>query len=339
MNFDVFISYANQDKVAADTACGKLEAEGIRCWIAPRNVPPGAAWAGAIIDAIDHCRAMVVIFSSSANASKQIQREVQRAFEREVPVVPFRIENVAPEQSLAYYMESVHWLDAITPPLEQHLQKLAVSVKPFADTKTFGERENEKRGPRETKADKRTEIDRSQPPEQRKPWQPSRWSVLTVCVLGIVLVGSVGVWLAETHRPPAPPATVAVQPSPLPVTPEATPVQPPPASAQAPVSISGNWFDPQLSTSKIHILQAGNEFSLTGSAVVETGPLAGVAFDLSGSGEIIGNSLELNFSARFNNGLSVFGHCSGISRRDGLIALRCKDNNSFESTPTWIRAG
>jgi hypothetical protein len=128
MAFDVFISYPHQDKTIADAACAKLEADGIRCWIAPRDIPPGAEWAGAIVDAIDQCRAMVLIFSSSANESKQIRREVQQAFDGEKPVVFFRIENVAPEKSLRYYMGSVHWLDALTPPLEQHLQKLAASV-------------------------------------------------------------------------------------------------------------------------------------------------------------------------------------------------------------------
>jgi TIR domain len=129
INFDVFISYAQQDKATADAACAKLEADGIRCWVAPRDVPPGTEWAGAIVDAIDHCRAMVLVFSSNANQSKQIHREVQRAFEKEVPVVPFRIENVAPQKGLAYYMGPVHWLDALTPPLEQHLQRLSTSVQ------------------------------------------------------------------------------------------------------------------------------------------------------------------------------------------------------------------
>jgi formylglycine-generating enzyme required for sulfatase activity len=136
MNFDVFISYPHQDKVTADAACAKLEAEGIRCWIAPRDVPPGAEWAGAIVDAIDGCRAMVLIFSSSTNASRQIRREVQQAFDGEKPVVPFRIENVVPERSLRYYMGSVHWLDALTPPLELHLQKLATSVQALVRTAT-----------------------------------------------------------------------------------------------------------------------------------------------------------------------------------------------------------
>jgi hypothetical protein len=202
MNFDAFISYAHQDKAAADAACAKLEAEGIRCWIAPRDVPPGAQWAEAIVDAIDHCRAMVIIFSSSANSSKQIHREVQRAFEKEIPVIPFRIENVAPEKSLAYYMTSVHWLDALTPPLEEHLQKLSESVRPFAHTKTFSERDNEEWPP-------------------RKP-RKSRWSVLTVCVLGIVLVGSVAVWLGNTYRTWVPPKETAVEPPPA----LTTPVQP-----------------------------------------------------------------------------------------------------------------
>jgi formylglycine-generating enzyme required for sulfatase activity len=51
-------------------------------------------------------------------------------------VIPFRIEDVAPQQSLAYYLGPVHWLDALTSPLDQHLQKLSTSVKGFvrADT-------------------------------------------------------------------------------------------------------------------------------------------------------------------------------------------------------------
>lgn len=236
MNFDAFISYAKEDKAAADAACAKLEANGIRCWIAPRDVPPGAQWAAAIVDAIDHCRAMVLIFSSSANGSKQIHREVQRAFEREVPVVPFRIENVVPEQALAYYMGPVHWLDALTPPLEQHLQKLVVSLKPFAHSRTFGERASESRGPQAAEADKGAETDRSRQPEPRQPRQPPRWSVLAACVVGALLIGAVGVWLGGAYWRPVPSGPQPVQPSAPLATPEATPAQPPPVPVQAPAT-------------------------------------------------------------------------------------------------------
>ena len=42
MAHDVFISYAAKDRTVAEAACAALESEGIRCWIAPRDVLPGA---------------------------------------------------------------------------------------------------------------------------------------------------------------------------------------------------------------------------------------------------------------------------------------------------------
>jgi formylglycine-generating enzyme required for sulfatase activity len=66
--------------------------------------------------------------------------------------------------------------------------------------------------------------------ESRKLRQPSRRALVTACVLGLVLVGSVGVWLAVTHRTSVPPKVTRVQPSPVPVQAPATHVQPAPSS-------------------------------------------------------------------------------------------------------------
>ena len=131
LTHDVFISYSREDRLAADAACANLEAAGIRCWIAPRDISPGSEWGEAIVDAIDHSPVMVLIFSSNSNESPQIRREVERAVSKSVTIVPVRIEQVEPTRSLAYFMAGVHWLDALTPPLEQHLQRLAVSIKAF----------------------------------------------------------------------------------------------------------------------------------------------------------------------------------------------------------------
>ena len=62
--------------------------------------------------AIDQCPVMVLIFSGNANASAQVHREVDRAFSKGVAVVPLRVENVVPDEGLAYYLNTVHWLDA-----------------------------------------------------------------------------------------------------------------------------------------------------------------------------------------------------------------------------------
>jgi TIR domain len=132
--FDVFISYSHVDKATADATCATLEQAGIRCWIAPRDITPGDEWGAAIVKAIDQCRAMVLIFSSSANSSKQIRREVERAVNGGVPIIPVRIENVVPTEAMAYFMSTVHWLDAMTAPLDNHLQRLAQSIKALLQT-------------------------------------------------------------------------------------------------------------------------------------------------------------------------------------------------------------
>jgi hypothetical protein len=135
MAYDAFISYSNQDKAIADAACTILESSGIRCWIAPRDVPPGSRWAAAIIDAIEKCKVMVLIFSSQANISNQIHREVERAVSKGIAILPLRIEDVSPSSSMEYFLGSIHWLDALSPPLEQHLQRLAEAVRSYLELK------------------------------------------------------------------------------------------------------------------------------------------------------------------------------------------------------------
>ena len=129
MAHDVFISYSAKDKATADGVCATLEAKGIRCWIAPRDILPGMDWGEAIIEAINGSRVIVLVFSSNANDSQQIKREVERGVSKGLPIIPFRIKNVAPARSLEYFIGPVHWLDALTPPLETHLQNLAETVR------------------------------------------------------------------------------------------------------------------------------------------------------------------------------------------------------------------
>ena len=129
MAHDVFISYSTKDKLAADAVCARLEGRGIRCWIAPRDILPGMDWGASIIEALESARLMVVVFSSNANASLQIRREVECAFSKEILVVPLRIEDVPPGRSLEYFLGNVHWLDAISPPFEQHLDRIGDTIK------------------------------------------------------------------------------------------------------------------------------------------------------------------------------------------------------------------
>lgn len=128
---DAFISYSAQDKTTADAVCATLESRGIRCWIAPRDVLPGEDYAESLIKAVHDSKLLILVFSSRANQSPQVLRELERAVSRGLPIIPIRIENTPPSAAMEYYISSRHWLDALTPPLEQHLIQLADTVKLF----------------------------------------------------------------------------------------------------------------------------------------------------------------------------------------------------------------
>lgn len=129
MAHDVFISYSTKDKPTADAVCNTLEGHGVRCWVAPRDILPGMEWSEAIIDAIEGSRVMLLVFSKNANESPQVRREVERAVGKGVAVVPLRIQDVPMHKALEYFVSMPHWLDALTPPLEQHLVQLAETTK------------------------------------------------------------------------------------------------------------------------------------------------------------------------------------------------------------------
>jgi hypothetical protein len=134
MAHDVFVSHSAKDKTVSDALVARLEVEGIRCWVAPRDVVPGADWGESIIDAIESSRIMVLIFSASANGSPQIKREIERAVDKGVYTIPFRIEDVQPTKALEYFISSAHWLDAFSQPLGQHLDSLARTIKAILET-------------------------------------------------------------------------------------------------------------------------------------------------------------------------------------------------------------
>jgi WD40 repeat protein len=186
MAHDVFISYSSHDKPVADAVCATLESRKVRCWIAPRDVPAGQTWAGALIEAIDASRVLVLVLSDGSNRSKQVLREVGAAVDKGIDVLPFRIDQVQPSGDMGYYIGSIHWLDAITPPLEQHLGTLADKVQALLGVQV--------------------EPPKPLPPEPPKPRRPAwQWALAALGVLLALALAGLGI--ASLVRGPGSPAT------------------------------------------------------------------------------------------------------------------------------------
>jgi hypothetical protein len=70
---DVFSSCASQDAAVANSIVESLEQQGLRCWLAPRDVKPGAQYADAIVGAINEAGAVVLLVSQSAVESSRVK--------------------------------------------------------------------------------------------------------------------------------------------------------------------------------------------------------------------------------------------------------------------------
>ena len=214
MASDVFVSHSIKDKAVAEAIVARLEADSVTCWIAPRDVVPGADWGESIIDAIESSRIMILIFSRNADASPQIKREVERAVNKGVYIIPFRVDDIPPTKSLEYFISSSQWMDAFSPPLERHLDNLAKTVKavlqrpplPGANVPALPEK----------------------PSIPRPPAPPSRRKLILVAIIiaALVIVGGAGWYLGQKkNAPPEKPVAIPTETStPVQITPAVTPV-------------------------------------------------------------------------------------------------------------------
>jgi len=126
---DIFVSYATADREVAFRIVSFLEGEGIECWVAPRDVAPGVEYGQAIINAIEQCKALVLVLSDQSNDSQFVRKEVERAVSKTKAVLPVRIREVTPSGSLEFYISSAQWVDAWKSPMEQHLLPLVAAIK------------------------------------------------------------------------------------------------------------------------------------------------------------------------------------------------------------------
>ena len=121
---DVFISHSSADSKLAYAMCDYLEEKGIRCWIAPRDIPGGVKYGKSIIMGIKTCKIMVVLFNNNANASEGVETEVERAFHYKLTLIPFKLDETIPSDSLEFSFGSFQWLDASKGNPEDHFDLL-----------------------------------------------------------------------------------------------------------------------------------------------------------------------------------------------------------------------
>ena len=108
----VFLSHAKTDGSWTQGLCDALEAAGIPCWIAPRDIPAGERFVEAIVRALGESHAVVVVVSERSAASRYVLAEVKRAFEEGRNIVPVRMDGATLPPELELYTNQHQWVEA-----------------------------------------------------------------------------------------------------------------------------------------------------------------------------------------------------------------------------------
>src|ERR1700752_1050491 len=106
---DVFVSYATQDAEFANGIVEALEGQGLRCWIAPRDVVPGSLYADGIVRAINGAKVFVLVLSEHAVASSHVGKEIERASSKGRPIVAVRTDGAPLTPQFEYFLSESQW--------------------------------------------------------------------------------------------------------------------------------------------------------------------------------------------------------------------------------------
>jgi hypothetical protein len=215
----LFVSHVSEDRDAAMAIVDELERRGIKCWIAPRNVHPGTRFDDEISDAIDACRALLLIFSDQCNESEYILREIHVAGQSQKVIIPFRIENAHPRRGLRVRLSDLHWIDGFVS-RERAIDDLVRHLlSPAAPTRPAEELIKEVAAPaqpaRENSQPAQQSAEKDAPPPAGKR---NLWPLIAAGLAGvaaILVVAIVAVRVGWVSFGPSPP-TASSQPTSIP---------------------------------------------------------------------------------------------------------------------------
>jgi WD40 repeat protein len=129
----IFVSYSSKDSKVANQICAALEAKGLACWIASRDINPGENFGEAIVNAIRAAKLMLLVFTQNANNSDEIKKELVLAGQNRLIVVPVRVEDVVPGGAFAYELATRQWIDLFED-WDRAIERLATWIQTVSKT-------------------------------------------------------------------------------------------------------------------------------------------------------------------------------------------------------------
>jgi hypothetical protein len=126
MRRKIYIIHSREDGGSTSATRRSLEVSGVRCLSAE---PPNSREKAAGKKVIEDSDVVILMLSAAAYNSMRVKRELEWAVKANKVIIPFRIDSAPLPKYFEFYLSTAHWLDASTPPLDQHLEKLVSTTR------------------------------------------------------------------------------------------------------------------------------------------------------------------------------------------------------------------
>jgi len=111
--YDAFISHASVDfDKYAMPLVRALEETGLKCWIAPRNIPNGEAYSGAITQGLKASKCVIFLLSKKSNQSKPVHNEIELASRYDKKLITLKLEDLQYHSNLEFHLSSKQYINA-----------------------------------------------------------------------------------------------------------------------------------------------------------------------------------------------------------------------------------
>lgn len=122
--YDTFISHASQDNDEALKLCAFLEQQGLRCWVAPRDVDFSNHYPDEILKGVRNAKSLILLLSEHTEDAQFVAMEVERAVHYRRRIFTIRLEEVGVPPSLELFLGLPHWIDQWAPDYHHRLESI-----------------------------------------------------------------------------------------------------------------------------------------------------------------------------------------------------------------------
>ena len=119
--YDVFISYSRKDSAIADEICKAFDQVGITYFIDREEIKIEKDYIEKIANGIDNSKIVLFLASTTSYTSKYVNIELQYAFDKEVLILPYQIDNAAITKKYQMLLSSVNWYNINEHPINPTL--------------------------------------------------------------------------------------------------------------------------------------------------------------------------------------------------------------------------